>query len=96
MKNIRIILSENRQFLEVRFSIYVTSRVFVMGRRTCQEVRFLTMRLICFYEEVENIVPGLLSHTLLTKSSFLDDAHVYCFMALGIPAYFNVNVHRRG
>ena len=55
-----------------------------MGWHTCQEVRFLTMRLVCFYEEVENIVPELLSHTLLIKSSVLDDAHVYCFMALGI------------
>ena len=32
MKNIRIFLSENFQFLEVKFSIYLNRRVFVMGR----------------------------------------------------------------
>ena len=32
MKNIRIFLSENFQFLEVKFSIYLNRRVFVMTR----------------------------------------------------------------
>ena len=30
MKNIRVCLSENFQFLEVKLSIYLNSRVFVM------------------------------------------------------------------
>ena len=30
MKNIRVFLSENFQFLEVKFSIYLNRRVFVM------------------------------------------------------------------
>ena len=30
MKNIRILLSENVQFLEMKFSIYLNRRVFVM------------------------------------------------------------------
>ena len=30
MKNIRVFVSENFQFLEVRFSIYLNRRVFVM------------------------------------------------------------------
>ena len=30
MKNIRVFLSENFQFLEVRFSIYLNRHVFVM------------------------------------------------------------------
>ena len=32
MKNIRVFLSENFQFLEVKFSIYLNRRVFVMGK----------------------------------------------------------------
>ena len=31
MKNIRVFLSENFQFLEVKFSIYLNRHVFVMG-----------------------------------------------------------------
>ena len=31
MKNIRVFLSENFQFLEVKFSIYLNRRVFVMS-----------------------------------------------------------------
>ena len=31
MKNIRVFLSENFQFLEVKFSIYLNRRVFVNG-----------------------------------------------------------------
>ena len=31
MKNIRVFLSENFQFLEVKFSIYLNRRVFVMN-----------------------------------------------------------------
>ena len=33
MKNIRVFLSENCQFLEMKFSIYLNRRVFVMGCR---------------------------------------------------------------
>ena len=32
MKNIRFFLSENFMFLEVKFSIYLNKRVFVMSR----------------------------------------------------------------
>ena len=31
MKNIRFFLSENFQFLEVKFSVYLNRRVFVMS-----------------------------------------------------------------
>ena len=31
MKNIRVFLSENFQFLELKFSIYLNRRVFVMS-----------------------------------------------------------------
>ena len=34
MKNIRVFLSENFQFLEVKFSIYLNRRVFVMRKRS--------------------------------------------------------------
>ena len=34
MKNIRVFLSENFQFLEVKFSIYLNGRVFVMDSRS--------------------------------------------------------------
>ena len=33
MKNIRVFLSENFQFLEMKFSIYLNRRVFVMFLR---------------------------------------------------------------
>ena len=33
MKNIRVFLSENFQFLEAKFSIYLNRRVFVMTYR---------------------------------------------------------------
>ena len=33
MKNIRVFLSENFQFLEVKFSIYLNRRVFVMDAK---------------------------------------------------------------
>ena len=33
MKNIRVFLSENFKFLEVKFSIYLNRRVFVMKRK---------------------------------------------------------------
>ena len=32
MKNILVFLSENFQFLEIKFSIYLNRRVFVMSR----------------------------------------------------------------
>ena len=35
MKNTRVFLSENFQFLEVKFSIYLNSCVFVMIVLTC-------------------------------------------------------------
>ena len=34
MKNIGVFLSENFQFLEVKFSIYLNRRVFVMSTKT--------------------------------------------------------------
>ena len=38
MKNIRVFLSENFQFLEVKFSIYFNRRVFVMNWKNGIEV----------------------------------------------------------
>ena len=35
MKNIRDLLSENFQFLKVKFSIYLNRRVFIMGEKFC-------------------------------------------------------------
>ena len=35
MKNIRIFVSENFQFLEVKVSIYLNRRVFVMSMTAC-------------------------------------------------------------
>ena len=35
MKNIRIFISENFQFLVVKFSVYLNRRVFVMGPDVC-------------------------------------------------------------
>ena len=37
MKNIRVFLSEIFQFLEVKFSIHLNSRVFVMHKVPCKE-----------------------------------------------------------
>ena len=42
MKNIRVFLSENFQFLEVKFSIYLNRRVFVML------LYIPTLSLLCF------------------------------------------------
>ena len=43
MKNIRVFLSENFQLLEVKFSIYLNRRVFVMlaklMKKSCKEHR---------------------------------------------------------
>ena len=39
MKNIRVFLSENFQFLEVKFSIYLNRRVFVMNSSTGSKSR---------------------------------------------------------
>ena len=39
MKNIRVFLSENFQFLEVKFSIYLNRRVFVMKHRRLLSVK---------------------------------------------------------
>ena len=36
MKNIRVFLSENYQFLEVKFSVYLNRRVFVMISNNCK------------------------------------------------------------
>ena len=38
MKNIRVFLSENFQFLEIKFSIYLNRRVFVMNEGTSNGV----------------------------------------------------------
>ena len=38
MKNIRVFVSENFQFLEVKFSIYLNRRVFVMKTQICASV----------------------------------------------------------
>ena len=39
MKNIRVFLSENFQFLEVKFSLYLNRCVFVMRILTIAETR---------------------------------------------------------
>ena len=41
MKNIRVFLSENFQFLEVKFSIYLNRLVLVMGMDTHSREAFL-------------------------------------------------------
>ena len=42
MKNIRVFLSENFQFLEVKFSIYLNKRVYVMVMKTLVRLRRCT------------------------------------------------------
>ena len=45
MKNIRVFLSENFQFLEVKFSIYLNWRVFVMvGNAVSRHIDFFCKR----------------------------------------------------
>ena len=53
MKNIRVFLSENSQFLEVKFSIYLNRRVFVMYncivvKFKCLNKLFLSRHHLCF------------------------------------------------
>ena len=52
MKNIRVFVSENFQFLEVKFSIYLNRRVFVM-HLNCIDVDAIQMGThnICLYKE---------------------------------------------
>ena len=42
MTNIRIFLSENFQFLEVKISIYLNRRVLVMARTVCRLDKAMT------------------------------------------------------
>ena len=46
MKNVRVFLSENFQFLELKFSIYLNRRVFVMvrSRQAVLEKKFMITR----------------------------------------------------
>ena len=46
MKNIRVFLSQNFQFLEVKFSIYLNRRVFVM-QSTYAPAEFSYESLLC-------------------------------------------------
>ena len=49
MKNSRVFfLSEKFQFLEMKFSIYLNRRVFVMGLTTCQSVRVIHIKMVYF------------------------------------------------
>ena len=44
MKNVRVFLSENFQFLEVKLSIYMHSRVFVMRKiKNCNQMTNIDM-----------------------------------------------------
>ena len=49
MKNIRVFLSENFQFLEVKFSIYLNRRVFVMLEINLMLMNF-SLHAILFYK----------------------------------------------
>ena len=44
MKNFSVFLSENFQFLEVKFSIYLNRRVFVM----CKQTKIVNLTLLEF------------------------------------------------
>ena len=55
MKNIRVFLSENFQFLEVKFSVYLNRRVFVMVCRYfhCGEVYIFCLFFFFFFLTIE-------------------------------------------
>ena len=57
MKNIRVFLSENFQFLEMEFSIYLNRHVFVMSESLdpYQKVRFLRLEFNLFH--CKNVTP---------------------------------------
>ena len=76
MKNIRIVLSENFQFLEVKFSIYLNRRVFVMRKKRL----FLPTLwiLLPFYPKYLDRMPAqkaMTYHTLLLKEQVDQDLH---------------------
>ena len=55
MKNIRVFLSENFQFLEVKFSIYLNSRVFVMKRFVITDhIRPFVFSMLVLYSQTFN------------------------------------------
>ena len=63
MKNISVFISENFQFLDVKISIYLNSRVFVMGsdkghdRKEKQKVK--QKKSVCFFSFLYDVVVHL-------------------------------------
>ena len=67
LKNIRFFLYENFQFLEVKFSIYLNRRVFVMVRLICAQLG----KLQCLLTTTrQHFYPKFFGLVLLTKSKF--------------------------
>ena len=64
MKNIRVFVSENFQFLEVKFVIYLNRRVFVMA--WCLRVRYSRNSALCN----TNLIMTYLLERLLTDKRF--------------------------
>ena len=64
MKNIRVFLTENFQFLEVKFSIYLNRRVFVMVRKfkVAKDVKFRPAENEC--TDAQSDLIFLWAHTL--------------------------------
>ena len=71
MKNVRVFLSENFQFLEVDFSIYFNRRVFVMYSSDCtvwtRNLRVAEWLHVAFPNS-DHEVPGLPRGAIQTKT----------------------------
>ena len=70
MKNIRVFISENFQFLEVKFSIYLNRRVFIMCKLVGNTV---PGSFPIYYTIKTNLRPTcLLNYNIQTKQTGLD------------------------
>ena len=71
MKNIRVFLSENFQFLEMKFSIYLNRRVFVMFySETNQIILCAQYVLLLTTLYVDNEDPDQIARTPLRKLAY--------------------------
>ena len=67
MKNIRVFLSEKFRFFEVKFSIYLNRRVFVVYNIT-----------IVFFEDKRKSITGLIANPNIFRSFFLFMLYLFC------------------
>ena len=73
MKNIRFFLSENVMFLEVKFSIYLNRRVFVMGSHVPLLVAYVISTIFSYAGSNVTIPAG---HINIRKASTYVTAHL--------------------